>query len=150
MDFNLNDLYTYHHAMNVKLAALLMANEEKVPETATKLFSHILGAQNIWNSRILSITPTIPVWEIQPIAQFENLEEQNHRNTLTILNNRAFSEEIEYVNLQGLRFKNTVGDILFHVANHGNYHRAQIATALKPAGITPLVTDYIAFKRTPL
>ena len=115
MDFNLNDLYTYHHAMNVKLAALLMANEEKVPETATKLFSHILGAQNIWNSRILSITPTIPVWEIQPISQFENLEEQNHRNTLTILNNRAFSEEIEYVNLQGLRFKNTVGDILFHV-----------------------------------
>lgn len=150
MEFNLNNLYTYHHAMNLQLANLLVANGDKVPETATKLFSHLLGAQNIWNSRILAIAPTIPVWEVQPIAFFEKLENQNHHDTMVILTTRLFDEEIEYVNLQGLRFKNCIGDILFHVANHGNYHRAQIATALKQAGIAPLVTDYIAFKRTPL
>lgn len=150
MNFDFHELYDYHHVMNLKLAEQLVVNGDQVPETANKLFSHILGAQNIWNSRILKTTATVPVWEIQPCELYQRIENANHADTLKILETKSFDEPLDYVNLQGLKFTNKIGDILYHVANHGNYHRAQIATALKNARIQPLVTDYIAFKRMPL
>jgi uncharacterized damage-inducible protein DinB len=38
---------------------------------------------------------------------------------------------------------NAVGDILTHVAMHGAYHRAQIATAVRESGQEPAYTDFI-------
>lgn len=150
MEFHLAELYNYHHAMNLKVAELLINHQDKIDGSAYKLFSHILGAQNIWNSRILEKAHTIPVWEIQPTHLFIEIENNNHAESIQILEHKQPHVEIEYINLQGISFKNTISDILFHAANHATYHRAQIATIIKQSGLTPPVTDYIAFKRMPL
>jgi len=150
MELQLKDLYDYHHAMNLKVAELLTNHSGEIDEKAYHLFSHILGAQNIWNSRILDIKHTIPVWDIQPHHQFIEIEDKNHRDSLLIIENKPLQTEIEYTNLQGIRYKNSISDILFHVTNHATYHRAQIASIIKKSGLTPPVTDYIAYKRMAL
>ncbi|WP_185211767.1 DinB family protein [Sphingobacterium mizutaii] len=35
---------------------------------------------------------------------------------------------------------------MFHIINHSNYHRAQIATELRKQEIEPIQTDYIKYK----
>ena len=36
---------------------------------------------------------------------------------------------------------------LQHLANHGTYHRGQVATLLRQLGVKPVSTDLIAFYR---
>ena len=55
----------------------------------------------------------------------------------------SLAEAVGYRNSQGEYWTSTVGDILTHVALHGAYHRAQIATAIREAGGTPAYTDFI-------
>ena len=43
----------------------------------------------------------------------------------------------------------TRGDILLHVANHGTYHRGNVASMMYQAGVAPPTTDLpVFFKRT--
>lgn len=56
--------------------------------------------------------------------------------------------EVEYHTSNGATFRNSVADILTHVALHGSYHRGQIALVTREAGPTPVPTDYIVRART--
>ncbi len=47
-----------------------------------------------------------------------------------------------------MAFTNVIQDVLFHFINHSTYHRGQIAIQMKEAGLEPIATDYIFFKRT--
>ena len=38
--------------------------------------------------------------------------------------------------------------IVLHVVNHGSYHRGQLATMLRQAGVTPPATDLMLFYRS--
>lgn len=54
-----------------------------------------------------------------------------------------------YKNLKGDPFESTFTDTLFHVVNHGTYHRGQIITMLREAGVEKVVsTDLIHFIRS--
>ena len=57
---------------------------------------------------------------------------------------------IAYVNSKGQRWDSPIEDVLVHVLMHGAYHRGQIASALREAGVTPPYTDYIHAARTGL
>ena len=53
-----------------------------------------------------------------------------------------------YKSLKGDLFEDSVEDTLFHVVNHGTYHRGQIVTLLRSKGITNLAsTDLIHYLR---
>ena len=54
---------------------------------------------------------------------------------------------VRYRNGAGQEFTSTVEDILLRLCLHGAYHRGQIAWALRPSGVTPAATDFIAFIR---
>jgi uncharacterized damage-inducible protein DinB len=55
---------------------------------------------------------------------------------------------LTYQNIKGDTFTDAVEDILFHVVNHSTYHRGQIITMLREAGVTNLVsTDLILYLR---
>jgi uncharacterized damage-inducible protein DinB len=38
-----------------------------------------------------------------------------------------------------------MAEVLVHVANHGTYHRGQVATLLRQLGKVPIATDYLLF-----
>jgi uncharacterized damage-inducible protein DinB len=51
-------------------------------------------------------------------------------------------------NLKGAEVQTPYWQIVLHLVNHGSYHRGQVATMLRQAGIKPPGTDLIAFYRT--
>ncbi|PTT34630.1 damage-inducible protein DinB [Chryseobacterium sp. HMWF028] len=146
MEEKLIDLFEYTHHFNVEMIKVISENRKLVDDKTISLINHTLNAQQIWNARILGEI-TFEVWQINP---FESLEEINHRNFLKsveIISNLDFDKRVEYQNSKGAKFENSIFEMLFHAVNHSTYHRGQINSLLKQNGITPILTDYIFYKR---
>lgn len=54
---------------------------------------------------------------------------------------------LKYRMMSGKEMESPYGQMLHHLANHGTYHRGQIATMLRQLGAKPNSTDLIAFYR---
>lgn len=141
------ELFEYNHHINQKLSEVFLANADKTTEKSVKLLNHILNAHQIWNSRIELIPQGVGVWDIRPTEDFKQIDKTNYENSIRILDQFDPEQNIDYSNTRGEKFNNSIKDMLFHVINHSNYHRAQINTELKQSGMAPLVTDYIFYKR---
>jgi uncharacterized damage-inducible protein DinB len=140
-----NELLEYTYAFNNKVIEALISGTP--PEKTIKLINHTVNSQEIWNARIENILTERDVWGIRPLDELMNANEANYQKTLYLIENSNFDKKIRYTNTKGLTFENSIRDILFHVVNHSTYHRGQIATDFKSNNITPLVTDYIFYKR---
>lgn len=141
------DAFEYNYHFNQELIQLFEKEEQNIPEKSIQLLNHLINAQQIWNERILELQPSVGVWEIRPLENLKNHNENNYSKSLEILDNTELSQKIIYKNSKGIEFSNTVQDVIFHVINHATYHRAQIASDLKANGIEPINTDYIFYKR---
>jgi len=142
-----NDLFAYHQEANQRILQHLTEQTTEIPEKVLALFSHILNAHQMWNNRITAASPLVGVWQMHSWEQAQQLHRENYQQTLQILQTQNLDAIIHYTNSQGKAFQNQVRDILFHIVNHGSYHRGQIATLLRQAQIEPIVTDYIFYKR---
>jgi len=141
------ELFAYNLSSNENYLRLLLENEKRLNEKSVSLINHILNAHHIWNHRIEKQKPQHSVWEINKLNTLGHLNQENHKLSLEILDRCSLEQKMDYVNTQGHAFSNTVKDVFFHVINHSNYHRAQIASALKILGIEPPKSDFIVYKR---
>ena len=139
--------FEYNFECNNKMIALMLDSPASYSERARILFCHTLNAQNIWNHRLLEISPSQNVWDIFDLSELKTLNEQNHQKSLDILNKLDLKASIEYRNTEGNSFTNSVEHILFHIINHSTYHRGQLMSELKAQGVSPIATDFIFFKR---
>jgi len=115
-----------------------------------ELYSHILGSEHVWLSRMNGTTQRVDVWPVLTLDECERLGKENiaaFSDLVSRLNPDLLQKPITYRNSAGDQFTSTVEDMLTHVAMHGSYHRGQIAAALRAGGDTPSPTDYIAFVR---
>jgi uncharacterized damage-inducible protein DinB len=119
---------------------------QQMPE-AEKLFSHVLNAQHIWMKRIIYEPQEYSPWQIHDRSLFEKIHLENFLLICKVFKEADPEETISYKNSKGEEFTSKVNDIFFHVLNHSTYHRGQIATLFRIAGIIPPVTDYIILKR---
>lgn len=55
---------------------------------------------------------------------------------------------VPHRNPRGAEFRMPAWQIVLHLANHGSFHRGQVAAMLRAAGVAPPTTDLIAFYRT--
>ncbi len=141
------ELFEYNHHTNQRLWTIFNENPNKTSEKSIKLYSHILNAHHIWNSRINAVQATYKVWDIHPIFTCMDIDKTNYENSLLILNKFDLTEIMNYKTTNGLTFNNSIRDTLFHVINHSTYHRGQIASDFRQNGLEPLVSDYIFYKR---
>lgn len=141
------ELFEYSHYNNQKLGDIFISNQLVIPEKTLSLYNHILNAHQIWNNRINPQQPAFGVWQNHPVEDGKSIDNSNHTQSLYILDTYDFTEIINYKSSKGVSFSNSIRDILFHIINHSTYHRAQIATAFRQAGIEPLNTDFIFYKR---
>jgi uncharacterized damage-inducible protein DinB len=114
------------------------------------LFSHILNSQQIWYSRIKGDAKGQSPWDIIPAKDFRDVLKIVNHNWVEYLDKstiKTIEKTLDYKNINGEPFKNTIHDILTHLINHSTYHRAQISQQIKVLGKTPPLTDYIAFAR---
>jgi uncharacterized damage-inducible protein DinB len=114
------------------------------------LYSHILGSEHVWLSRIKGTPPRVAVWPSLTLDEAERLAGENSaafNKVVSELTEEGRETPITYRNSAGDQFTSTLEDILTHVSLHGAYHRGQIAASIRAAGDVPSPTDYIAFAR---
>jgi uncharacterized damage-inducible protein DinB len=119
------------------------------PPRALEIYAHILGAENVWLSRLRQAARG-SVWPTLDLAQCTVLAEENrqgYRSYLQTLDEVALTHDLPYTNSAGRSFRSRVDDLLLHVALHGSYHRGQVALLVRAAGNKPAPTDYIGFVR---
>lgn len=58
-----------------------------------------------------------------------------------------FSQKRTYTNTKGEEYSNELSDLLTHVLNHSEHHRAQIVWRMRELDFEPPVTDYIFYIR---
>jgi uncharacterized damage-inducible protein DinB len=118
--------------------------------TIMDLYSHVLGAEHVWLSRLKGEPARIPVWPTMTLDEAATLAAENAAEfdkLIATVRTDAIQRPITYRNSAGDQFTSSLEDILTHVAMHGSYHRGQIASALRASGEVPAPTDYIAFVR---
>ncbi|MGC3948545.1 MAG: DinB family protein [Chryseolinea sp.] len=65
------------------------------------------------------------------------------------VNPTLLTSRYHYKNLRGEPFEDTYEETLFHVVNHGTYHRGQLIHMLRGVGVSSLTgTDLIHYLRS--
>ena len=143
-------MYEHLNWANQRILETLQSIEDENQEV-NRLFSHILFAEKVWITRLRGLDSSrLPIWLEVDMEVCAELVMQNEESLTTFLTNLANSDLdklIIYSNSKGTEFKNSIRDILTHIAMHGQYHRGQINSRLRADGIEPVNIDFIAFLR---
>ena len=130
------------------LAALRAAAEP--PPAALREYAHVLGADEVWLSRVEQRPSRSAVWPEIGLEEVESLARavrEGYETLLARLSEGDLESPVTYTNSAGASFVNELGDILLHVALHAQYHRGKVNLMLRQAGLAPVPSDYIAFVR---
>lgn len=113
--------------------------------------AHIMNGEWIWLERFHGRSPSaIPKDESTDIDALRTRWtgiENNLMRFVAGLTQADLDRVMEYKTINFGLYKNPMWQSLQHLANHGTYHRGQIATMLRQLGGTPLLTDLIHFYR---
>jgi len=140
----------FEHAEWANSQVIAALERQEVADDIVELFAHVLGAEEIWLSRLEGRPTTLAVWPTLTKMQLAATAAQNaarYRAYLNGLTPADLSGDVSYTNSAGQAFRTAVGDILTHVAMHGSYHRGQVALRMRRDGAVPAPTDFIAFVR---
>jgi uncharacterized damage-inducible protein DinB len=162
MAYSLKKHLAYNEWANTKIADVLREVEDQIffqdnkssfPSIA-KTVLHMWDAQHIWVSRMQGSSQS--KW---PSASFKGskddslnglIESSSELSAFIRSKPKSFLSTLyAYKNMKGEPFENTYEDTLFHVVNHTTYHRGQIVTMLRDAGLKVLhTTDLIHYLRS--
>jgi len=141
----LRRLFAYDDWANREVLSSLRAASNPPPRSL-KLIAHILSAEGLWLARLKQQRPALPVWPELALAQCEAEADAlgaSWRFYLEECREADLSHQIRYVNSKGESWSSLVDDVLLHVITHSAYHRGQIASDMRAAGLTPAYTDFI-------
>lgn len=138
-------LFAFDHWANLVSLDAVAPVSERAPRSLAWL-NHIVGAKRVWLARVtgsmlpFGVNPDFDPVELR--AQFE-LADEGWRTFLDSQTDADMARVIAYTNLKGDPFTTPLGDILTHVAIHGQHHRGQVNADLRAAGTAPPAIDYI-------
>ena len=140
----------FDHAEWANAHVIAALESQTVAPDIVELFAHVLGAEEIWLSRLEQRPSRLAVWPSLTVAQIAEAAQANassYRAYLERLTPDDLAREVAYKNSAGQAFSTPIMDILTHVAMHGAYHRGQVALRIRRDGGVPAATDFIAFVR---
>ncbi|MDZ4756897.1 MAG: DinB family protein [Bacteroidota bacterium] len=116
-----------------------------------KTVYHLWDAETVWLERLMD-KPLTP-WPATAnytgtfAESFTYIKEQEN-TYIQFIEQADLSNRITYKNLKGIEFSSSFFEILSHVVNHSTFHRGQLVTMLRQAGVTQIpATDLIAYYR---
>lgn len=150
MDEFFRNLFAYDAWANRRALESLQAMED-LEDKPLKLLSHIIASQHNWHCRLTGRTQEMmefyPTFGLEEIAG--KIKELSAIWPKFIEENKGdLGRRVKYRSSEGQEFESALQDILMQLIGHANYHRAQLASAIKAEGGKPAVTDYIVFTRT--
>ena len=117
---------------------------------------HLAGAITIWVRRLSGelVTQWPAEDEYRTLADAEQKLRAGHDafdRMVAALTPEQLSSIWTYRTLKGQEVRAPIWAYYRHVANHGTYHRGQVASKLKLMGVEPPVTDFVfwAVEQTP-
>jgi len=151
----------YNVWANQKIATFLATVDEQVLDaemkssfpSIRKTLMHVWDAQQIWFIRLQG--ESISKWPSQDFTGDTNallstfIANSQSLVDFIVTKDRAYLDSsIIYKNMKGTEFSTPVEEILFHVVNHGTFHRGQLITMLRELGFTSFESqDLITFLR---
>lgn len=141
------DKFEYNFYANESLISLVKEQPSAYKDEIASLYSHILNAQQIWNERILKNQSKIDVWSVLELSELDVINQNVLAESISIVKTLNLQSDFSYKNSRGAVFQNKIEEVLYHIVNHGTYHRGQIITLLKQQGVSVVSTDYIFYKR---
>ena len=132
-----------------ELSRALVATDD-APADAWREYLHILGAEEVWLSRLQQRDARSGVWPTmsrEEAAAFQATLTNEFATFCGGLSEQDLDRTISYKTTDGRPFTNSVGDILVHVALHGQYHRGKVNLLLRQGDGAPSAVDFIAFVR---
>lgn len=113
---------------------------------------HTYGAEWVWHQRFQGASPpALPgeaeITGVEVLRQRWSLLEDERRAWLVSLPEGAGDRVVDYRTFKGDAFSARLLPLVQHVANHGSYHRGQVAVFLRQLGLKPPSTDLAAFDR---
>lgn len=114
--------------------------------------AHIYGAEFIWferwNSRVPSTLPAPADFPTFESIRGKLIEmDRSLIDFVSRLTPETLSRDLHYKMTNGTPQSGPLAPMLQHVANHGTYHRGQVATMLRQLGLKALSSDLIYYHR---
>lgn len=125
------DKFEFDYQVNRTWSAHLQLYEDDSNQFINKQMSHIVNVHHIWVSRLESARPESNEWDVLPMAFWDRLLEENYRRTELYLRHFDEASKTNYHDSEGVPMQKSDSDILYHILNHSQYHRAQIARELR-------------------
>lgn len=134
---------------NQKVAEMLASVDDAVIEkdvissfpTIKKTLLHVWDAQQLWLIRLKG--GLTPFWPSEKFTggKKELLEglvqsSQDLADFAATVDRNFLDSKITYKNMKGIEYTNGTEEILFHVVNHGTFHRGQFITMMRELGYT--------------
>jgi uncharacterized damage-inducible protein DinB len=113
---------------------------------------HTYGAEWVWFERFNGRSPSgLPgkdaLGDVAALRACWSALESARRDWLAGLAPGAGTRVVEYRTFKGDPYRAELWPLVQHVANHGSYHRGQVAVFLRQLGATPPTTDLVVFDR---
>ena len=151
-------LFDYNHWANSRaLEAAAQLTDEQFTKPLGSSFSsvrdtlvHICGGEVVWLERFQGRTPTTfpDASSAQTVASLREFW-QPYADKLVAFANAVSQADLdrilEYKTFNFGVYKNPLWQSMQHLANHGTYHRGQVATMLRQLGAKPILTDLMHF-----
>jgi uncharacterized damage-inducible protein DinB len=147
-------------ADDTTFAALSQASPDQVSQDRGSSFkslldtlNHVYLAEVVWLKRVQGQTETkladleSPT-DLGALGQAWPAVHKAWIDWSQSLSGEDWSKPLILRNSQGAEFMLPHWQLVLHLVNHGSYHRGQVATMLRQAGIKPPGTDLITFYRT--
>lgn len=114
--------------------------------------AHIVAAQVNWLSRWRTGANSRATTELQAISGLDEVRhafEESHadlREFTAGLTDEQLAATLAFKDSRGNAFERVLWQLMLHMANHGTYHRGEIAMALTGLGYNPGDLDYVFFE----
>jgi uncharacterized damage-inducible protein DinB len=142
--------YTYWASDRLLEAARRLSGEELVRDLGNSVggvlatLVHLFGADRIWLSRVTG-SPRLTLEDPGEAFTLNSLQSawvDVHLGWIEWAGQAGDVEQIlEYANLAGQPKQLALWELVFHVVNHGSYHRGQIMTMFRQLGYSGVSTD---------
>lgn len=113
---------------------------------------HMVGAFDVWLRRWQGEHPTVP-WREEDHPTFTDIRSKwvaacsTADRVLAGLTEDRLRAPWNYRDMKGNHYSQVLWKQMQHLINHASYHRGQIVTMLRQAGIQPVGTDLIYYYR---
>lgn len=131
-------------------ASIAEMPESAARDRAVSIFAHIVAIEHAWLARFEQREiehAQWPPWSLETAGTLAISSGAGLRSIVTAAGPEGLGATVTYRTRAGAEGRNTLSEILMHVALHGTHHRGQIALLVRDGGGAPASTDFSTYLR---